>query len=176
MVLGVVWPMACSRQPAASADDDFETRIEHLTDSLMTRPARTDSLLAAFQQELTDSAHWWQAQVFRATARLFRGDTTGALNDYHRVARWTEAHPTAARTAGVLHNHLGVYHLLGGRTAEATTEFEQSYHLLNRPCWPPPSTSPTSTCSKVVCPRPQPSWGSPSCSATPSDSSATGPA
>lgn len=133
MVLGVVWPMACSRQPAASADDDFETRIEHLTDSLMTRPARTDSLLAAFQQELTDSAHWWQAQVFRATARLFRGDTTGALNDYHRVARWTEAHPTAARTAGVLHNHLGVYHLLGGRTAEATTEFEQSYHLLNRP-------------------------------------------
>ncbi|MGM9695027.1 MAG: tetratricopeptide repeat protein [Alloprevotella sp.] len=123
---------SCGRENRVDMEHEFEKTLGNSVDLIYTQPERADSQLSALQQTLTDSSFWYRVEVFRGTSLLRRADTLGAWRKYQTVAAWCAKNPRYNVTAGVLHNHLGVYHLLGGRVDSARQEFERAFELLDR--------------------------------------------
>lgn len=132
LLLLLVLIVSCGRKDRVDLEHDFEKKLGNSVDLIYTQPERADSQFVALQQILTDSSFWYRVEIFRGTCLLRRSDTLGAMRKYQKVAAWCEKNPRYNVTAGVLHNHLGVYNLLDGRVDSARHEFERAFELLDR--------------------------------------------
>lgn len=121
---------SCQSGKNPPTDNHADSLIEATTDILFMNPLRADSLYARIQQQTSDSAAWWRAQLFRGTAHFQAADTAEASRIYKQVENWCLAHPGHETLEGQMWNHRGVAAYICGNVNEAVECYERSYDRL----------------------------------------------
>lgn len=123
---------SCQSGKNPPTDNHADSLIEATTDILFMNPLRADSLYARIQQQTSDSAAWWRAQLFRGTAHFQAADTAEASRIYKQVENWCLAHPGHETLEGQMWNHRGVAAYICGNVNEAVECYERSYDRLRQ--------------------------------------------
>lgn len=123
--------IACRKTAPVQGTAAADSLLTASTDLLQTNPRQADSLYAALQKELRDSATWYKVQVFRGTAQMFMDDSIKARKLYDSVERWCHRTPGSRLVEGTLYNHYSANYMQHGFLSQGLKCVERAFALLD---------------------------------------------
>lgn len=136
LLLSLCLVVSCQRstKTADQAMAHADSVIGNHTDLLFSNPQQAIRVFDTLQSQLTDSAAWYKAEVFKATAHNLMGDTCLANRLYVKVERWSQSmQPRQLHLEGLVWNHRGVNAMMVGNTPLAQSCYQQAYKFLDTP-------------------------------------------
>lgn len=129
-ILSVVF--SCHQRQTQQVNRMIDSTLSASTDILFAHPERADSLYAALQRGVSDSAMFQLLNIFRATAHVHMGDSAGGERMFRSVEAWCRANSGNEKIEGQLWNHRGVACVNRGDMKEAVRCYQRSFDVMSR--------------------------------------------
>lgn len=122
---------SCKKKAQSSAQAvATDSLVKRELNELYTNPAKAEKVYIAAQRGITDSACFYQLELFRGIARMMQGDNASLVKVHARVADYCHRHPEAQMLAGIYYNHHAVILQNQGKRDSAIYYFKKTYAIM----------------------------------------------